>query len=232
MNSLRLDWCSYEAAKYAVEHWHYSHNMPKSKNARIGVWEDGRFVGCVIFGMGASSHLGNPYGLDVFQAAELVRVALTKHNNPVSKIVSIATRMLRREMPGLRLLVSYADPMQNHHGGIYQALNWIYVGDTSPDYYILDKNGRKWHSRVVSPKGYKSQYGVMRKAIRPDEGEKVITLGKHKYLMPLDDDMRRQIEPLRKPYPKRAGEAKEIARPATSGETEGASPIRPLEQAN
>ena len=42
---LRLDWCSYEAAKYAVEHWHYSKRMPKSKLAKIGVWEDGEFIG-------------------------------------------------------------------------------------------------------------------------------------------------------------------------------------------
>jgi hypothetical protein len=28
-------------------------------------------------------------------------------------------------------------------------------------------------------------------------------LGKYRYLMPLDEAMRKQIEPLRKPYPKR-----------------------------
>jgi len=25
---LKLDWCSYEAAKFAVEHWHYNANPP------------------------------------------------------------------------------------------------------------------------------------------------------------------------------------------------------------
>jgi hypothetical protein len=31
--------------------------------------------------------------------------------------------------------------------------------------------------------------------------------GKHRYLMPLDDDMRARILPLAKPYPKRAKQA-------------------------
>ena len=30
---LRLDWVGHDAAKFAVEHWHYSHAMPKSKLA-------------------------------------------------------------------------------------------------------------------------------------------------------------------------------------------------------
>ncbi len=44
-NGLHLDFCSHEAAKYAVMRWHYSRRMPKSKLVRIGVWEDEKFVG-------------------------------------------------------------------------------------------------------------------------------------------------------------------------------------------
>ena len=41
---LKLDWCSHEAATFAVMHWHYSKAMPKSKLAKVGVWEDGKFI--------------------------------------------------------------------------------------------------------------------------------------------------------------------------------------------
>jgi hypothetical protein len=47
---------------------------------------------------------------------------------------------------------------------------------------------------------------------------------KYKYLFPLDDAMRNQIEPLRKPYPKRVQGEIDNA-PQTNVETEGASPI-------
>lgn len=30
---LRLDWCSYQAAKYAVEYWHYSQPLHGSHGA-------------------------------------------------------------------------------------------------------------------------------------------------------------------------------------------------------
>jgi len=117
MTELKLDWCSHEAAKYAVEHWHYSRCMPKSKLAKIGVWESGQFIGCVIFGVGAVADLVKSYGLQDVEGCELVRVALNKHVNTVSKIVSIALRLLKKEMPGLRLVVSFADPEHAHVGG-------------------------------------------------------------------------------------------------------------------
>lgn len=121
--SLHLDWCSYEAAKYAVEHWHYSHKMPTARLVKIGVWEDSLFIGAVVFGGGANSDLGAPYGLTQFETAELVRVALKEHKSAVSKIVSISIKMIKKEFPKLLLLVSFADPEHGHVGGIYQAMN-------------------------------------------------------------------------------------------------------------
>lgn len=170
---------------------------------KIGVWEDERYIGCVIFGRGASDALLKPYGLSVIEGAELVRVALTQHRAPVSRIVAIAIRMLKKFSPGLRLVVSFADPEQGHAGGIYQAGNWIYNGRTSPDAYYIDKTGRKWHSRNVSPTGVKLNYGRPTKCPKPNECQKVETLPKHRYLMPLDAEMRARIAPLAKPYPKR-----------------------------
>ena len=115
---LRIDWATHEAAKYAVENWHYSKTLPVGKMAKIGAWEDGKFIGVVIFAWGMNKDLGSPYGLKLGECAELVRVALTKHRSEVSKILSIATRFLKRQSPGLRILVSCADPSEGHHGGI------------------------------------------------------------------------------------------------------------------
>lgn len=38
--TLRLDFCSHEAAKHSVFRWHYSRCMPAGKLVRIGVWEE------------------------------------------------------------------------------------------------------------------------------------------------------------------------------------------------
>jgi hypothetical protein len=205
--NLRLDWATHEAATFACKNWHYSKTVPKSKHVNIGVWEDGQFIGCVIIAMGASSHLGAPYGLHHFQCSELARVALRQHKTEVSRIISIAVRMFANQSPGIRLIVSYADPFEGHHGGIYQAGGWIYTGVTSPDWAVIDWKGKRHHSRIASESGFKSQYGRMTRVIRPSEGRKIELPGKHRYLMPLDAAIRSQVSLLAKPYPKRAKQA-------------------------
>jgi hypothetical protein len=217
-HSLRLDWCSHEAAKFAVEHWHYSRRMPNSKLAKLGVWEGGQFVGCVIFGVGATGNIGSPYNLPQTEVCELTRVALQRHRTPVSRIVAVSIRLLKRSMPGLRLVVSYADPDRGHYDGIYQAGNWIYTGQGGGDCEVFVR-GRWMHRRAANvltgtSGGYpKRAYG-----------------GRHKYLMPLDDEMREKIAPLAKPYPKRERSAVSGAAGVQSAGG-GANPTRSLQVA-
>jgi hypothetical protein len=199
--TLKLDWCSHEAAKFACERWHYSRTRPTGKNNYLGVWENGEFIGVIIFGLGASSALGKPYGISVFEVCELVRVALSSHESPVSRIMAIACRMVKHHNPGLRLMVSFADPFQGHHGGIYQASNWIYSGRSAPSYMWKLPSGEMAHERRFSGVGWNAP------KTPPIGSERVKVPGKHRYLMPLDDAMRAQIAPLAKPYPKRARSA-------------------------
>jgi hypothetical protein len=205
-SDLRVDWATHEAAKYACEHWHYSGCLPKSKLVKIGVWELGRFIGVVMFGVGATPELCKPYKLKSNQVCELVRVALQHHETQTSRIVAMAIKMLRRSNPGLRMIVSFADSDQGHHGGIYQAGGWIYSGDSFGRYIVT--NGKKEHPRTLG-----LRYGVggqsipwLRKNVDPNAT--VINAGaKHRYLMPLDADMRARVLPLAKPYPKRDKQA-------------------------
>lgn len=217
---LRLDWCSHEAAKYACEKWHYSRCIPKSKLVRIGVWEGGTFAGAVIFGSGACPQIADPYGLSQTQVAELVRVALKPgHSFETTRCVAYSIKMVRRRFGGLRLLVSYADPEQGHHGGIYQGGNWIYTGLTAPtEWFELCATGERIHSHVY-------RRGQPGRATR-DKAAGIIRsvkLVKHKYLMPIDEDIRRKIEPLRKPYPKRVTSA-DSGTPGNQPGGGGASP--------
>jgi hypothetical protein len=190
---LKIDWATHEAAKYAVENWHYSESMPAGKLVKVGAWENGKFIGVVLFGRGANNNIGKPYGLSQTAACELVRIALTKHITPVSKIAAIAMRFLKANSPGLRLIISYADPLQGHHGGIYQAGNWLYCGTSQAQQEVMH-NGKIMHKRTAN-----SLFGTIKGM------QKSPIMWKHKYLMPLDSEMKKQILPLSKPYPKRAG---------------------------
>ena len=197
--------------------------MPGAKKVlMIGAWEEGQFLGVVIFSPGATSQLGAPYGLTQIQCTELVRIALRRHKIEVSRIVSIALRFLKKHAPGIRLIVSFADPMQGHHGGVYQAGNWVYSGKSSST-KVFRVNGKMIHPRSLGASDFKK--GQKKKL--PANAEVVIAPGKHRYLMPLDDEMRKQIDPLRKPYPKRVRSV-DSDTSTVQVEESGANPTRTL----
>jgi hypothetical protein len=215
-SSLVLDYCSGEAARYANDKWHYSTNPPSGSRLFIGVWEHGRFIGAVMFGRGANPTIGSPYGLQQSQICELTRVALSRHEAPVTKIVAIALRLLARRSPGIKMVVSYADPNQGHLGKIYQAGNWTYVGvmpGGRKSTYVV--RGKPIHSRTASMH-VRRYYGTglrddadlnlldfLRAKFDPNARVEVRP-AKFKYVMPLHDDMRAMVAALAKPYPKAA----------------------------
>ena len=213
---LRIDWATHAAAKYACENWHYSKCVPAGKLVKVGAWEDGRFIGVVLFGRGANPNLGKPYNLGQDECVELVRIALTKHSCPVSRISALAIKFLRHSNPKLRLIVSFADQSQGHHGGIYQAGNWIYNGcGASSRFWLI--SGKIAHPRTVIERGgSNSLIGAKR---IDSNATAIIVPGKHRYLMPLDDEMRKRILPLAKPYPKRAKDQAASNPDALGGET-------------
>jgi hypothetical protein len=133
------------------------------------------------------------------ECSELCRIALTKHTTPVSKIISIAVRTLKREMPGIWLIVSYADLNQGHLGKIYQASNWLFVGETGQETGIM-LNGKLTHRRTINSKYGTSDITWLRSRVDPStcryQGKT-----KYKYLLPLDDEIAQRLRLLSKPYP-------------------------------
>jgi len=203
-SDLVVDWATHAAAKYACENWHYSGCLPMGKLVKVGAWEDDKFIGVVIFGRGATPNLGKPYGLDQTECVELVRIALRDHETPVSKIAAIAIRMLKKSNPNVRLIVSFADRSQGQHGGIYQAGNWVYNGEGQPATFYMIK-GKLTHPRSIGAKGLSQNIKGARQLDR--NADAIEVPGKHRYLMPMDKQMRKRVQSISKPYPKREKQA-------------------------
>jgi hypothetical protein len=193
---LKIDWASYASASFACKKWHYSSCTPKSKQIWLGVWEEGKFIGVISFGRSSTRYLGDAYGLKTTECAELTRVALDRHRTPVSRMLAICFRMVKKQSPGIRLIVSLADPGQDHIGGIYQAGGWVYVGRSSAMTQYLYR--QKWRNDTPLMRALKTNPSLKNSLPR-----RTIE-GKHKYLMPLDPEIRSKIDFLKKPYPKRA----------------------------
>lgn len=193
---LKIDWCDANAMKYALKRWYYRDTVPAGKTAKIGIWEDGKFIGVLIFGSGANKNLASSIGMDHTECCELVRVAMDKHRSSVSRIMAIALRMIHKAYPGLKAIVSYCDPSVGHYGGIYQASNWLYFGMTDKIDYYRDSKGELHHwrsARLMQKKGIQLELTYLP--------------GKHKYVYPLTKEVRVELQSRSLPFPKLAAEA-------------------------
>ncbi len=200
--SLRLDFCSRDAALWSVKAHHYSRSLPAGRLVCIGAWEDGAFIGCLVFGRGASSEIASPFQLRQSEVVELCRIALSAHQAPVSRILSIAIRLLRKQSPNLRAIVSYSDPEHGHDGrGVYAAAGWMFIGCTNRE-SLIRLNGRLLHPRTVASRYRTRSIDWLRAHVAADAAH-VRTQAKFRYVLPLDAAMRAYLAPRVRPYPKR-----------------------------
>ena len=84
----------------------------------------------------------------------------------------------------LKVVVSYADTMQNHNGTIYKASNFKYVGMT-PNGRIIYWNGKTFHDKTIRTK-YKGELKPYAKKVKEalETGDAIYktTTGKHTYI--------------------------------------------------
>lgn len=135
---------------------HYAQRLP-SISIAFGLFIDGNLEGILTIGKPASNSLcegvcGKEYKQYVYELNRLcVNEGLQK--NTLSQFVSKVLRTLSQEKI---ILISYADEGANHHGYIYQATNWIYLGKTKERTDKYTPNGK--HSRH-----YTNEYNHLRK---------------------------------------------------------------------
>lgn len=128
---------------------HYAKRMPIIQHA-YGLFRNNECVGIVGYGppatnLVAKSVVEEPYRHFVIELNRLI-VADDQPKNSTSWLVAQSLKMLPRP----RIVVSYADEGQGHHGYIYQATNFTYCGRTAPhrnDY--ISPEGVKVHPRTM-----------------------------------------------------------------------------------
>jgi len=169
---------------------------------------------------------------------EINRVAVhpSSPKNTASRCVAAVLGRLVASQ-GYSWVFSYADTGQNHHGGIYQALNAVYVGvSQGSGGYVVD-------GVTVHPRTFISMFGTRAKDALPrlatESGRTIeyvddLNTDKHTYILPIDPDkrvrqaIRDHLRPYTKPYPKRAVAASSDAPDYQSGEG-GSQPTLPLQ---
>jgi len=134
--------------KHWIEEMHYAKRMPSISFA-FGMFVDNKLSGVCTFGMPPSSTLSQSIAGIKFKniVIELNRL-ITLDNlpkNSLSKFVAKCFHLL----PKPKIIVSFADPNNNHHGYIYQATNFIYTGESTNTSQWIDRDGKEFHFRNI-----------------------------------------------------------------------------------
>lgn len=222
---MRLQIASSKAIKYACLNFHYAKSIPVNSFGYSVFNEKNEWCGVVLFSLGANKNLSKFFNLNQGEVVELVRMALNGKHSTTSKVLSLSMKLIKKQLPLAKILVSYADGEQNHKGIIYQATNWTYTGESQQK--TMQVNGEKTHKKSIYSKyGHNSLEKLKVKGVK---AEWVMTKPKLRYIYPLDKSLVPLCQSLSKPYPKKnANEVNEDKRPNTIGEIGGSNPTHSL----
>lgn len=191
-----------EAVRYACLNFHYAKVVPCAIYSYNVYNESGEWCGCILFGNGAMN-FHKLFGLNNGEVFELVRVALNGKQPCTSECVSAALRQLHKDAPQIKIVLSYADMDQEHFGTIYQATNFIYLGETVQGGICgFVVNGKKLHPKTISSHGWRASEKWLQEHVDPN-AHAVRSKGKRKYIWVYDKKLRKEWQKKALPYPKK-----------------------------
>lgn len=134
-----------EAAEF-IRRVHYSGTVDSKAQVHIGAFLNGKLEGAMQFGASIDKRRtrGLVEGTGWNDFLELNRLAFTDNlpRNSESRALSVAMKLIRKNAPHIRWILSYADATQCGDGTIYRAAGFLLTG-IKPNNQILDWNGRK-----------------------------------------------------------------------------------------
>ena len=119
-----------DEANQLVKAFHYS-KRPPGMTQTVTTWhEPGGLFGDYGPAVAACYFSIPPtrWSIPVWELSRLVRTP--ECEAPLTGLISTAINVTKARSPGL--FVSFADPTEGHHGGVYQAASWNYAGKREP----------------------------------------------------------------------------------------------------
>lgn len=205
---------TYAAAKQIILKYEWLGTMA-STSYHYGIFFGLHCAGATCVGRTATSghNAHKPYGLrGSHEFATLARGACV-HWAPEgtnSKLVAWTIKLLRKT--AIRVVIAYADTDAGEIGTIYQACGWTYIGRSTGGVQYIGPNGRIYDVKVV----YDTlrTHGQRDRISWSEQRDHMLRNGwreqkvnpKHRYVIavnPKDDAVRKRIDSMAKPYPKR-----------------------------
>lgn len=113
-----------ETARKVVSMYHYSGKSTQNSQIHFGVFLNGSLQGALQFGPSIDKRrMAQNLGVGMNEFLELNRMALSDKlpKNSESRAISICLRILKKQYPFLKFIISFADACQCGDGTIYRA---------------------------------------------------------------------------------------------------------------
>ena len=179
----------------------------------MSIAENGEPLCAVAVGRGGNRFgVGEKFGISQFRGdLEITRVAShpSAPFNTTSATISMVCKALADD--GIEWLFSYADTAEGHHGGVYQAVNAVFVGTNAKQWVNFELTGKRVSKRMVSGRyGHTRWPDVMMIAeSRGDTLRRVEWMPKLTYILVTAKSRARRahilsaLDKFKQPYPKR-----------------------------
>lgn len=244
------------SARAFVKAHHYSGKVTNNSQLHLGVFLNSRLHGVMQFGPSLDKRKiqGLVAGTQWHEFLELNRMAFDDHlpRNSESRALSVAFRMIRKNAPQVKWIISFADGTQCGDGTIYRAAGFVLTGFSKGSIFANEK-GEKYQQATISARGsianmealglqYRNGGGLV-EAFTKAHNLKRLEGYSIRYIYFLDPAYRARLTVPELPYSeiekrgakmykgqKLRGEGEIDSAAQSNVQTEGASPISPLLQ--
>lgn len=188
-----------------VQRGHYSNSAGKVSAPCFALFRGDAMVGAAIYGRPSGRLLAASLwqGGNDSNTLELTRLFVIDGTgrNTESWFLAQCHRMLP---PSIKLVVAFAAPDAHHHGGVYQASSWLYlgVGTGNCHYHYVDGEGLYINKRRVWDYYKRERLPSERQAAAEMGLTRVAEDAKHVYVLPRYRWVRKRLKRAVLPYPK------------------------------
>lgn len=116
-----------KSADAVVKKYHYSGKVTQNSQLNFGVFHNSKLIGAAQFGPSIDKRrMGKNLGIGMNESLELNRLAISDKlgKNAESRVLGICLRMIKKQYPFIRCIISFADACQCGDGTIYRASNF------------------------------------------------------------------------------------------------------------
>ena len=131
---------------------HYSHRIVNNSYLHLGVYLRGKLEGVLQFGYALNPRRAGKIvaNTEVGEYLELNRMWLSENapRNSESRAISYAVKYIKRAMPMVAWIQSFADERCGRWGVVYQAANFLYCGFHKTRFFFL--GGDYYHDMLLT----------------------------------------------------------------------------------